>query len=98
GRQSLRPHPVMRLVEFEVGRSQHRQSNQGQGCDEEPNRSCFVHSAGLTTKLGCRAKSSGAHLLASQRQSNSSAARIKNASAAAKNIVPTTSLGQCAPK
>src|SRR6266581_8240074 len=87
----------MRFVEFEISRSQHRQSNQRQGCDEKPNRSCLAHSAGRTTKLGCRAKICGAHLFAAQRQINSSAARIKKVSAAAKKIVPVTSLGQCAP-
>src|SRR5439155_19489667 len=54
GCQSLRPHPVMCFVEFEIGRYQHRQSNTGQRSDEQPNCARLAHSPGLTTKLGCR--------------------------------------------
>src|SRR4030095_2873792 len=41
--QPFRPHPVVRLVKFEIGRRQHRQSNYRQGDNEEPNRARCAH-------------------------------------------------------
>src|SRR5438477_1785819 len=52
GRQPLRPHPVMRFIKFEIGRSQHRQPNHRQRSDKKPNCSRFAHSVGLTIKPG----------------------------------------------
>ena len=43
GRETLRPHPVMRFVEGEIGRAEKRQPNRRQAENEEPNRSRVAH-------------------------------------------------------
>src|SRR5439155_285468 len=50
---ALRPHPVMRFVEFEIGRRQHRQSNRGQRENEKPDRARGRHKDWCRACDGC---------------------------------------------
>src|SRR3984893_5291050 len=52
GRQALRPHPVMRLIELKIGRAEKRKADCGQAEDEEPNRSRVTHEVASSSKLG----------------------------------------------
>jgi len=42
-RKALRPHPIMRLIKFEIGCCQRRQSNRREGDNEKPDRARCSH-------------------------------------------------------
>src|SRR4029077_10875009 len=53
GRQSLRPHPVMRFVKGEICRRQKRKTNRRQRGDKEPDCACRAHVARSGAPGGC---------------------------------------------
>src|SRR6267154_1427471 len=98
GRESLRPHPVMRLVELQIGRFQQCQTQAGNGEDKQPDRALDFHDAETGISRGWRAATSGSRGEMIFCQINSQMPRMSNVSPAARKKVATTSLGQCAPR
>src|SRR6266566_3520902 len=45
GRKSLRPHPIMRLVELQIGRGQQRQTQAREHGEKKPDRPLDLHDA-----------------------------------------------------
>src|SRR6476620_6020073 len=110
GRQSLRPHPVMRFVEGEICRCQKRKTNRRQRGDKEPDSACGAHIARCgalsvralslksSSKVGWCTNTSGIHFRAAILQITSKKLSKSNASPIPRKSVATTSLGQCAPR
>src|SRR5207253_4584034 len=98
GRESLRPHPIMRLVELQIGRAQQRQTQARNREEKKPDRALDFHDAETGISRGWRATSSGSRREMIFCQINSQKARMSNVSPAARKKVAATSLGQCAPR
>src|SRR5207248_2341339 len=96
-RQSLRPHPIMRFIELEIGRCQQSESQRCECDDKKPDGPLGFHDKGGSS-LGWRAANSGSRDETNFSQINSERPRTSSVSPAARKKVAKTSLGQCAPR
>ena len=96
GRETLRPHPVMRFVERKIGRADQRQPNARKHEEKQPDCARRAHVPPI--KRECRANNSGHQRFPARRQVHSNSAAMSRATPTARKAVVITSLGQCAPR